>query len=137
MAKVNILLIPSNEFFYYDFDNNKSFGELKNELEEKYILRKGKYYFEMEDHILNDDIILKDVGIRDYCEINAIRNDYIKIKVKVKDIFGRKQTIKMYVLISEFKVIKANEIKEIKVCNENFLFIFYLFIYFLLLLFFI
>lgn len=120
IIKIIICIFPGNEKLFYTFDINKSFGDLTNELQEKQIIYKGKYYIEMNDQIMSDDMVLKDSEVKNDSCINFVRNNYIKIKVKVKDQEDEYRIIQKYVLISDFKVVKANENRMILVCNNNF-----------------
>lgn len=108
--------IPTCEDISYVFDEGKSFGDLKNDLEEKLKIEKDKYYFEMNDHVMNDDMILKDNGVINNSFINAVDNNYIKIKLNIKYGEDSYREIQNYILISDFKVLETDENKEIKVC---------------------
>lgn len=115
-VKVIINVYPSGERFSYYFDDNKSFGDLKNELIEFQKIEEGEYFTEMNNHVKNDDLILKDNDVKKDSYVNIIRNDCVKINLKVKDWNDRIQILQKYVSLSDFKVIKANENKEINVC---------------------
>lgn len=121
MVKIYIHFFPGDETFSYNFDYNKSFGELKNELNEQFILKKGTYYFEMNDHIMDDDLIFEDDETDNEYHINAIRNDCIKIKVEFKGENGEIKIVKCFMPISDLKIIKANENKEVNVCHKDLL----------------
>lgn len=114
MIELKIHVFPGNEIFSCNFEDNKSFKDLKNGLIKRQIINKDNYYIEMNNNYMNDDILLKDNGMTNSRDINVVRNDYIKFKVEIKDFwFDRIQTIQRYILISDFKVIKANGNKEI------------------------
>lgn len=115
MIEFTICFIPKNVSLTYYFDGNKNFGDLKNYLEEKYEIQKGSYYLEMNDHVLDDNVTLKGKGVKNDTCIYVISNNCMKIKVKVKDWRSEVKTIQLGVLISDFKIIKADENKEIKV----------------------
>lgn len=119
IAKIKIRVFPESLKFYYDFDNNKSFGDLKNELIEKRIIKEGTYYIEMNDDIVNDDLIVKDYVLDNNYYLNIINIDYNIIKIKINRMFDSFSTLRFYVHSSDFKVIKANENREIKVCDNN------------------
>lgn len=118
MIFIIIHVFPDDKEFDCYFDNSKNFGDLKNDLIERQIIMEGTYYFEMNDHIINDDMVLKDNGIINNSHLNIIRNDCIKIGVEMKDNNGKLETIQLYILISDFKVIKIDKNKVIKVCNN-------------------
>lgn len=118
--KVYIRVIPINEMFACCFDDMKSFGELKEDLVKRKFIKKRNYYFEMDDHIMDDELILKNNGIINGSYINVIRNDCIKIELEVNDRFDKVEILKCYILVSDFKVIKTNENKKVKVCVNNF-----------------
>lgn len=110
---------PNDEIFSYYFDNRKSFGHLKIDLEINHKMNEGTYYLEMNDNILKDDMTLKDNGVTNDVTINAVDNDYIKIKLKVKDSKNNVEILQKYVLKSDFKIIGSDDNKIIKVCNNN------------------
>lgn len=115
MIRLHIHLFPGFEVFSDYFDENKTFGDLKNELIEREIIKKGKYYIEKNDRFFDDDMILKDCGIKKYDRIFVFREGCFKIKVEVKKDERSKDKITTYTLKSEFKVIKLDENNEIKV----------------------
>lgn len=122
MIGLNIHVFPGDEKLTCYFDENKSFADLKNELIERQIIKKGKYYIEMNDSIMNDHIILRNKGVVNNSNINVVRNDYVKIKLEVIDESGIANIKQCYMPISDFEVIKADENNEVKVCyNANFL----------------
>lgn len=121
MIKIIIHVFPGNEKLTHVFDGNKSFADLKDDLLERQIIKKGTYYAEMNDNILNDDMILKGNGVKNDSEINIVRNDCIKIKVETRDKEGEIQIISKYFLISDFKVIKTDKNNEVKVCINHLL----------------
>lgn len=118
MIDIYIHIFPDNEIFCYSFDEYKSFKVLKNKLREEQKIKKGEYYMEMNEHIVNDDITLKENGIVNHSVINIIRNDFIIIKVERKNYKGENQVMHMYMPVLDFKVIKADENKIVKVCNN-------------------
>lgn len=125
MVIIKINVFPSHESFSCSFNNKKTFGDLKNFLEMTHGMMKKTYYLSVNNHIVNDDMVLKDSGIKNGSVVNAIRNDYIKISVKVKDDKDNVQVIQKCILISYLKVITADENKITKVCNIIFFFILY------------
>lgn len=68
---------------------------------------------------MNDDMILEDNGVTDYCTTDFIRNIYIKIKAEFIDGWRSIKYIQGYVDISDLKIIKPDEHKEVKPCNNN------------------
>lgn len=119
MRRIEIHVIPGDEVISCHFDVSKSFGDLKDELNKKYILSKATYFFKMNNLIMDDNMILKDNGVADYSFLYAVRNDCINVILKLKDSIGCIRTVQKYMLLSDFKVIKADENKEVKVCNNN------------------
>lgn len=119
MIKINIHFYPGDERLIYNFDNNNTFEDLKNKLNEQCILTKGTYYFEVDDEIMDDHMILKDKGVINNSCICAVDNNCIKIKLELDDYWGNLETIQCYVLMSDFKMIAADENKEVVVCNDN------------------
>lgn len=115
MVRITVHVFPTKEILTLDFDKSGSIRELKIELEEEYKIRKGMYYIEMNDLIMNDDMILKRVGVINDCNLNVIRNDYIKVKIEAKKWGEESKILQKYVLVSDFKVIEADENKLIKV----------------------
>lgn len=115
MVKNTVHVFPTKEILTLDFDENGSVRELKVELEEEYKMKKGTYYIEMNDLVMSDDMILKRNGVIRDSNLNVIRNDYVKIKVEAKKWGEESKIIQKYVLISDFKVIKADENRLIKV----------------------
>lgn len=122
-----IHFIPNNEVLYWTFENNKNFGDLKNELQEKHKIIKEFYHFEMGDTIIDDDLIFRDLGVKNNSCLYLVRNDYIKIKIEKTEFRNKIVTFKKYVPFSNFKIIKSDENKIIKVCNNKIL-LFFLFI---------
>lgn len=80
-----IRLIPNNVSLYWTFEDNKNFGDLKNNLQEKHKIIKESYHFEMDDTIMDDDLVLKDLGVSNDSCLYLVRNDYIKIKIEKKN----------------------------------------------------
>lgn len=119
LVNITVHRYPSNEIFSFYFDNTKSFRHLKNDLEVNHKMNDGTFYLEMNDNILKDGTILKDMGVRDDVCINAVDDDYIKIKVKVKDFRNNIRIIQKYMVKSDFKIIVSGDKKIIKVCNNN------------------
>lgn len=116
MVEIIIYVFPGGEKFNIKFDSNKSFEDLRNYLFKRQIIMNKEYYFEKNGLIMNDNMILKDKGVKNHSYICAVDNNYIKICVEVNDIYNGLRTMKTYVHISDFKVIKANENKEVTVC---------------------
>lgn len=116
MINIKICVFPGDNCYSLNFDENKTFEDLKNDLQEKQIIKKGVCYIEMNDNIMDDDMILKNNGVKKNSYINVVRNESIKIKLKIKDLVNKVQVIKKYMLISDLKVIKVNENNEVKVC---------------------
>lgn len=114
--KIIIHFLPGNSSYSCNYDINKSFRELKNYLKEKQIIDDDMYYFEMNDHVLIDDMILGDSGIISDSNLNAFKNDYIKVKLKFKDTKGNIQTVQNIILKSDFKIITSDENKIVNVC---------------------
>lgn len=129
MNQLEIHVFPDEEIFIHVFDINKSFGDLKNELLEGKIINVNNYYFEVDDRIMLDSMILKDSGIRNYYRINVIRNDYLKIKVEIKKMKDETKIAKTYFPVNQLKVIKVNNNKVITVCNVNLCFIHCVFVF--------
>lgn len=127
MIQFVVHLIPANESLLWTFDGNKKLLDLKNDLEEKHKMKKDKYYIEMNDRILNDDIILRDSGVTNDNDINIVRNDYIKYKLRIENEKGEIQIIRGYLHVSDFKIMKANENKELTVFYNLYLIYFCLF----------
>lgn len=121
MIQFIIRLIPTGQSLLWTFDENKSFGDLKKELEKKDKVKKGEYYIEMNDDIMKDDMIMKDNGVRNDSDVNVIRNDCIKIKITLKDWRNESEIVERRVLSSDFKIMKSNENKEVNVCDNNYL----------------
>lgn len=128
MIRINTHLIPKNETIEWYFDTKKSFGDLKNDLEEEGIIRKDKYYFDYIFHIMNDNMKLKDNGVEFNSKINAIDNVHIKINLSGKNEKSEIQRIQNYTRGLCINVIKADENKEINVyINDNNFFLYYSF----------
>lgn len=119
LIEIVIHVFPTDEEISYTFDINKSFSDLKNELHDKNILRKEAYIIVMNDKIMDDNMILKENVVKNNTRINFVRNDCFTIKIEIKDSEDNIQTIKVYTLISNFKVIQLDENKIIKVCYNN------------------
>lgn len=113
--QLKIHQIPDNDFSYF-FDRNKSFRELKIELEKNNLIKKGEFHFEIDFHVINDDMLLKDCKSIYYSCINVVRNDYLRINIKVEYNLVKFQTVQFYILMSDFKIIEAKENKEVNVC---------------------
>lgn len=117
---------PTFESLYWIFDSNKSFAELKNDLEKKLKIKKDTYYFEISNNIIKENMILKDAGISNDSYVNIINNDCIKVKIEVKNSEEIIQIIEKNAFRSDFKVIKADENRIVKVCKLFFCDLFYL-----------
>lgn len=115
VVNVTIQFIPNNLNLPCTINENKSFCDLSVELYKKYHINKEKWNFIMNDQIMNDDIILKDNGVKNNTCIKALRNDYAKFNVEVEDSEGKIQRIERDIFLLDYKIIKANENKEIKV----------------------
>lgn len=133
IIKFNILSIPSGEEFSYSIDSNKTFGDLKNDLDEKNIMKKETYYFSLNYTVLNDDLIIKESRIQDYLHICAVDNDGVIINLKVEKCERNFETIRFYVNKAYFRIIKEDENKDITVCGNIFLICFILLLLLLLL----
>lgn len=120
MIEIIINVFPGNERFVCYFDENKSFKDLKNDLMERHMIKKDKYHIEINDNIMNDDLIIKDSGVINNSYIYIIRNDSIKVNMEIMYLYDETEIIKLYMLKSDFKIIKANEYKEVTVCNNIF-----------------
>lgn len=78
-----IRLIPTYERLYWNFDENKSYNDLKNDIFDRAIIKNGECYIDINDQIINDDTILKVYGVEDYYDVKIVRSDYIKIKLEI------------------------------------------------------
>lgn len=116
IIKIVIHFLPGNTSYSCNYDINKSFRELKNYLKEKQITNDDMYYFEMNDHVLVDDMTLRDSGVVNDSNLNALKNDNIKIKLKFKDDKGNVQIMQNIVLKSDFKILTSDENKVVNVC---------------------
>lgn len=116
MMKIRIHVFPEHEEFCYEIDENKKFIDLKKELLDSHLIKKGSFYFEFHGDVLDDDMILKDSKIPYLSVVNLIGNDCIKIKVEKKGLIRGVYTIQKYATVSDFKIIKADENKEVRVC---------------------
>lgn len=134
MIGINIHIFPDDETFSFKFDENKTFGDLKNDLVKKEKIKKGEYYIQMNDHVLNDEMVLKYHGVMNNCNLNIVKNEYVKINLMIKDFWNDIQTVENYMLVSDFKVIKPDKNKEINVCINNIYpyFVYMLFLFLLL-----
>lgn len=118
MINIKIQIIPGTVIYSCNFDNNKSFGELKEKLKEGHELDKENYNFIVNGHIINDNVILKDMRITKDCNLSALRSDYINIiinNIKEENSKVLKQIINFHSPSSVFKVLKPNENKEVNV----------------------
>lgn len=114
MIVIKIHDCSRNKDFSWFFDENRRFKDLKNELNEQYIIKKEGCYFEVNGKVINDDMI-KDCGVEDYSLVNIISNDCAKIKLEAKDSEGDIKIMQWYMSISHFTTIKQDENKEVKV----------------------
>lgn len=120
IVKLKICCLPDFEEFSCTYDSNKSFEELRKDLIKYQIIKNDNFYFKVNDHVVNDDVILKDNKEISESDINIIDMNYIKIKVKLTEEKNKMRTISKYVLKSKFKVIKPDENKEVKVCDNSY-----------------
>lgn len=120
MKVIKIHVFPGKEKFSCCFDVNKTFGDLKNDLIERQILKKEVYYIELNEQVMNDDMIFKDKDVEFFRNLNILRNDYIRIKLDINILLSKIDTISYYMPMSDFKVIKADKDKVVKVCYEMF-----------------
>lgn len=118
MVNLQIHVIPYQDKFDYDFDENKTVLDLKNELIKTEKMKKDNYYVENEGNIMNDDMILKDNGVKNYSWIDIVRIDYIKVKIETEGNAGHIDVSDAFMHESDFKVIKLDENKVIKVCFD-------------------
>lgn len=121
--ELKIHIFPGDEKFNYSFDKSKSFGDLRKELEENNKIKKDNYYIQMDGHIMNDDMTIKDNEVINNSDINIVNNRYVKIDIKLNNPEDEPDKLQLYMLMSDFKVIKADENKIIKVCEYYFIFI--------------
>lgn len=63
LVEFTILFYPDNENITFSFDNNKSFGDLKEAFVDEQNTEKGICYFKVNDEVMDFDWILKDKGI--------------------------------------------------------------------------
>lgn len=117
MIEIDIHVYPDNERFSFTIDETKSVKDLKNELVESRIIKGGEYYVKYDDNIINDDISLKDYGIKDRSSINIIENDYITIKMEIRKWYPIYKSVYTYLPMSNFRVIKADGNKMVEVCS--------------------
>lgn len=75
----------------------------------------------MNDCVMNDDMIIKNNGVKRGSCINIIKTNYIKIKIEIEDEKGKTKINQYYKLSSDFKVIEANENKIVKVWGKKIL----------------
>lgn len=115
MINIKIHFIPNNINLPCSIDENKSFGDLKNELIKRYKEKMRMFYFVMNNNVMNEDMILEDNGVVDGALINYVRNDYIIIDIRIKDSQGNTKPLLQYMLPSCFKVVKADKNKKINV----------------------
>lgn len=67
----------------------------------------------MNDDIMNNDMILKDYEVDSNSCIYIINGDCILVEIKVKSVAGKIEILKYCQFISDFKVSKAKQNKEI------------------------
>lgn len=115
VVQFTVQCFPGEEKLTCNFDINKSFRDLKNELQEKYKMKQGTYYLEMNGHVIDDDVTLKDQKVENNSCINAVRNGYVIIRLEFKDDRNEIQMIQKCILKSDLKVIKPNQNKIAKV----------------------
>lgn len=70
---------PNGESFYWRFNNNKTFKDLKNDLDKKQKMKKETYYFEKNGHVINESNTLRREGITNDSCLSAIRIDCLNI----------------------------------------------------------
>lgn len=115
MIMIKFHVYPDYKEFRCSFDVNKTFRDLKDYLNEKYKMEKGSYYFEVDNHVMDDNIILKNNGVGNYSCINVIRNDCINIIIEENVDENNTRTVQKYLFRSDFKVITPDKKKEVKV----------------------
>lgn len=71
--------VPNGESFYWRFKNNKTFEDLKNDLDKKQKMKKENHYFEKDGVVINDNETLIKEGIRYNSCINAVSDDCLKV----------------------------------------------------------
>lgn len=123
IIKFNINYLPHFKSYSWIFDINKTFVDLKKDLEKNNKLKKGMYYFGVEEDIMKDNITLKDYGIIDHVVINVVDNNSTKVKLEITDNNNEIVTFHNYVFVSDFKVIKAVKMKKLKLEIIIFIFI--------------
>lgn len=126
MININIHVFPDDETFSYSFDENKRFKDLKNELIENNKIYGGEYYIEKYNHIIDEEMILKDNGMTDNSNLDIINSECIKIEPHVVSNGNRFELIQNYMLISDLKAVNENEKKPVNVCHD-YLFDFFFF----------
>lgn len=119
MVKLKFNVFPDEESFNYSFDINETFKKLKKELVENKKIKDEEYYIEINDNIMDNNSIIKDYAVDDGSVISIVRNNYVKIKVEVKNNEGKIETLFSYVPALDFKIIKLDENNLIKVCVNN------------------
>lgn len=101
--QICIKMIPSNSSFSCIFDSNRSFGDLKDNLQEGGVIPKDAYYFEMNGEVFSDNMILREKNVFNNSCLNAVRKDIINIIVKVEDKDLKQMTVTDSVTIKALK----------------------------------
>lgn len=110
----------NNETLLWTFDNNKTFEELKEDLQKDYKLKKETYYFKINNQIINDNEILKEKGVENGSCVDIVSNNCIKIDIDTESWKDNNEKMQRYFLLSEFNGIKADENGEVKVCFKKY-----------------
>lgn len=98
-----IKMFPGNCSFSYSFDPNRSFGDLKNNLQENGVLSKDTYYFEMNGEAFSDNMILREKNVSNGSCLDAIRKDIINITVRVEGNDDKTMTVSDLATIEALK----------------------------------
>lgn len=118
-VKVEIHVFPEDEIIKCNFSNDRTFWDLKEELEKTHNMKNGTYYFEVNDCIIYDYMPINEYGYTYDININAIRSDCVKIKVVVREENNKFKMLEKYMYISDFKVIRGDEFNIVKVCYNH------------------
>lgn len=116
MIGFELYFIPSGDVIHYEFDENKTFGELKRDLEERLNLEEGSFHIDFEFETMEDGMFIIDSHIEDGDCMDIVDEDMLKTRIEIKDELDQTQIVQRYVPISTFLVIQADEEKRIKVC---------------------
>lgn len=116
MIEFELCFFPSGEILHYEFDENKPFGELKRELEERQNLEEGSFYIDLDFETMDDGMLLIDSHIEDGDCVDIVDKDMLKTRVEIKDKLNHTQIVERYAPISTFLIMQPDEEKRIKVC---------------------